>query len=447
MKDEAVRRILKLNHPHLFFIGRRRIVYPIRVTKKGFNLYSPDYHRVLLPDHFYDVRYGNKSIPENSTSVITYLGCQTNDSLVEIAHNDVYWPNTFINWSSDGYFCLEITSLAKYNMMFPGLPFYCDSYKRTKQYEIGIIHSRGMANNKNYVFVQLHSGFNNAKVEKKEITIKNKGNGIMSFNKLVSSKQTVKRDKLVWLNYEELSHLQLSKFNRIVSPKSSRVKKVQDSIEKHGFDKDYPILVDTNGVIQRGAHRWSACRNIKSGAYVQISNEKFILGRFNVEIEKENSSSRWLTPDMVASFANAGTGDYPLLQKFMDDTGLPIKASVALLKGQSALLGGREYDAVKLGYFKATHYKEAMEFVRYLQNFKDALPRKNDWKKAGFVMALAKVISSPKVDKKKLLQAVKRNRMRANVQQVTAENIRQLCEFYNYKLTKKYRINPEDFMR
>jgi len=445
MKSEAVFREFRINFPYIYYgNGRNYTVFVTRVTEKGFNLYDPASDRILLNSHLYDTRYGFKPLPSNMKILKTHVGREFSKSLKQV--DDIAWPPEMISdWDlpREGKVCQSVDGTS-YTFSEIGAVYSCSNRKGAIRYPIGKIHSKHKAGNgKYYLVIDLWNDDVAWPESVKKLTEKKEST--MSFKRQLEMKAAIPRPPMYWLEGDEVKGmLQKNELNRLSAEEGSHVKKLAKKIMHSGYSESWPIVVDRDGIIQRGHHRFHACISIGSGAYIEFHDRKFTEDDFHEDVLTEGISKRWATTDHVTRYANAGREQYQKAKEFMDETGMGVKAAIMILEGKSGLPCSAYMNKVKEGFINIPNYEKSLSMARYLEKFADFLTTPGQWKNTYFVGAIMKMLDSSKVDKARLLSCVK-SKGEFYVQKDIKRNIESLCDCYNFRLSKGKRIFLQDF--
>ena len=137
---------------------------------------------------------------------------------------------------------------------------------------------------------------------------------------------------------------ELNDFNRDVT----KVSKLEHSMRKHGWIDAYPLHCEKNGgktfKIKAGHNRIEAAKNLGLSVKFVVCNDSASIH------ELENATKPWTTKDYLTSYVRLGRPEYRAVEKYIEQTGMPLGTTISLLAGESAGSGN------KLTRFKEGRY-------------------------------------------------------------------------------------------
>lgn len=134
------------------------------------------------------------------------------------------------------------------------------------------------------------------------------------------------------------SNFKFSKENREIKPKT--VSEIKESMKKFGFMPGRPVLVNKEGYIIDGQHRFLAAKEIG------IDIEYDVIDGDSVEkmIVLNSTQSNWKLEDYVACYASQNIDCYRKLLKFQEKYDLTLSSAIAVLFGS-----GVKPDSIRKG--------------------------------------------------------------------------------------------------
>lgn len=130
---------------------------------------------------------------------------------------------------------------------------------------------------------------------------------------------------------KDYDKFELLKFNRNVV----KTKALESSMQKYGFLDPYPIHVtqsDKNGkfLIKSGHHRFYVARKLGISIKYVVSNDTISI------YELEKATVKWTMNDYLVSMSRDGNRQYEIVQKYCEDSGIPISCAISMLCGNMA---------------------------------------------------------------------------------------------------------------
>lgn len=94
----------------------------------------------------------------------------------------------------------------------------------------------------------------------------------------------------------------------------SRLRNLKRNIEKYGYKKAFPIVLDKDFVICDGHHRVAACIALKKNAYVLIDEEATVEEYAQISA----STQKWNINDFIKAAVNRGSQAAKIVEHFME---------------------------------------------------------------------------------------------------------------------------------
>lgn len=124
-----------------------------------------------------------------------------------------------------------------------------------------------------------------------------------------------------------LKDIRLTDVNRDVNP--YHVERLKNLIEKHGYFAGAPIIVDEDGLIIDGQHRYKAC--------LELGVEPVIVqdGNFDMVPILNSTQLSWSLKDYVKYYAAKAYEDYVILEQLCKAKNISVSAAYNILTGKS----------------------------------------------------------------------------------------------------------------
>lgn len=178
-----------------------------------------------------------------------------------------------------------------------------------------------------------------------------------------------------------LKDLKIDERNRDI--KLVHVERLQNLIAEHGYIKGMPIIVDKNGYIIDGQHRYMACKNLK------VEPEIVVEENFDIVPLLNSTQLRWGTAAYVKYWAAKGLTDYIILQNICKAKNISPGICYNIVFGKSMDKTGLE----RVGY-KSPIKNGEFKFPEHSKKYFEKLSRKID-----MILNLVSVLKLPKTDR------------------------------------------------
>jgi len=199
----------------------------------------------------------------------------------------------------------------------------------------------------------------------------------------------------------DYSKFELCQFNRDVN----KTKALKESMKLHGYIAAYPIhaVKSPTGKLQikAGHHRFEVAQQLGISVFYVVSDDAATVH------ELEKATVRWSTTDYLESFIRCGNDEYKELNKYIQETKIPIGICISILAGESASSGNKLVN-FKSGTFKVTEKgrEHANDIREVVAACRQVAPQACD---ATFVRALSRCLFIPEFDKKTFVVRVETN--------------------------------------
>lgn len=149
-----------------------------------------------------------------------------------------------------------------------------------------------------------------------------------------------------------LKDLRVTEANRDI--KKNQVDRIKESIKKHGYIDAVPILVDQDGFIIDGQHRYVACKELNVEPTIVQA------GSFDLVPVINSTQLSWSLPDYVKYYAAKGYEDYVILENICKQKKLKPSLVYNMIHNKSVnrptmdrlLKGKQQPEPIKHGAFK-----------------------------------------------------------------------------------------------
>lgn len=222
--------------------------------------------------------------------------------------------------------------------------------------------------------------------------------------------------------------IKLTEANREIN--QTHVEKLVAVIGKEGYINALPIVVDPDGFIIDGQHRYLACKQLGIDAPIVVEKNFDIVATLN------STQLNWSLKDYIKFYAEKGYEHYIILRALCKAKNITYNSAIAIISG---VLPGGDRAVVKQGGFKIPDISE--KALKKLDRKVDAIlklcaelgmpPRDR------LVITIARLMRDPNfafatMSSKIAYQKAKIHRC-TTIQEYTS----MLMEIYNYKNTKK----------
>lgn len=124
-----------------------------------------------------------------------------------------------------------------------------------------------------------------------------------------------------------MKDIKITEANRKIN--QYQVERLERIIKKNGYCKGRPILVDQDGFIVDGQHRYLACKNLGIDAPIeQVDN-------FDLVATLNSTQLNWSLRDYVNFYAVKGLEDYIILDALCKEKGISPAVAITIIYGKS----------------------------------------------------------------------------------------------------------------
>ena len=148
----------------------------------------------------------------------------------------------------------------------------------------------------------------------------------------------------------------------------ARLRVLKRNIEKYGFKKAFPIVLDKNFVICDGHHRVAACIALKKNAYVLVDEEATVEQYAQISA----ATQKWNINDFIKAAVNNGSQAAKIVEHFMEKFNFSASAIIRIEYGMhtrkadiielitSQKLAFKDIETIKA---KLTHIRECLSLL------------------------------------------------------------------------------------
>lgn len=146
-----------------------------------------------------------------------------------------------------------------------------------------------------------------------------------------------------------MNNIKLDPVNREILPK--QVKRLEESISKNGYFNGAPIVVNKDGYIIDGQHRFMACKNLGITPVIVEDNTENMIPVIN------STQMSWNNADYIHYYAEKGLEDYVILRSICKQKNISPKVAEVIITGKSSVReslhkSGGSLNLIRAGQFK-----------------------------------------------------------------------------------------------
>lgn len=239
-----------------------------------------------------------------------------------------------------------------------------------------------------------------------------------------------------------LKDLKVTEANRDI--RRNQVDRIKESIKAHGYINAVPILVDEDGLIIDGQHRYVACK--------ELGIEPTILqaGNFDLVPVLNSTQLSWSLSDFVKYYAAKGYEDYVILENICKAKKLKPSLVYNMIHNKSVnrptmdrqLKGSQQPEPIKHGTFKFPD-KSAKGLAKLERKIDAILELVSELKLPRtdrLVIAIAKLTQDPNFAFDTMRNKIEYQRARIYKCTTIQEYMVMLANIYNNKNAKKVAV-------
>ena len=255
-----------------------------------------------------------------------------------------------------------------------------------------------------------------------------------------------KHEEVVLLPASKLNKLVENKASRINDVNSPKIKKLRKAFVKEGFISRFPIIINSNFIVQDGHNRLIAAKLELCDVYYKVDNSFDLLE----DNRRMNIGTKWNSMDYITSYSNAGQKDYITIKEIHDLYGEQIgfKAILASASNVFNEVCGKIFESVQAGTFvlaKDVTLDTMIGDMKELLLLNDLM--NTDYKKPRVHMQMSLAYfwlrKQPNFDKKNFFKKLRSNREKV-VPQAGGQktNRKYLMDLFNLRLRKNKIVMP-----
>lgn len=234
-----------------------------------------------------------------------------------------------------------------------------------------------------------------------------------------------------------MDNIKLSAANRDVNQK--QVDKLKESIRQRGYIKGLPILVEQDGYIVDGQHRFLACKQLGIEAtIIEVSS-------FDLAPIINSMQSRWSLQDYVKYYAEKNIEDYIILERICKSKNISVSTAAAIITGKwaskSSIKKG-ERNPIKEGVFRIPDKsdKGLAKLDRKIEAIMHLISVLHLPKTDRLVLAVTRLSNDSNFSFKIMLSKIEYQRARIYRCSTIQEYMQMLANIYNNKNSKKVTV-------
>jgi hypothetical protein len=212
----------------------------------------------------------------------------------------------------------------------------------------------------------------------------------------------------------------------------AKIKRITASVQKGlNLFRYCPIMVNENGYIIDGQHRFVVCKKLGMKIFYILVPE-FTLRQI---AEMNQNASKWKDKDFLNCYTDLGNDNYKSLHEFCDKYQLNIGIASSLLS-EGKVRGAGRMDDVRDGLFKVNFYDFADAFMQKAMLFQSYCTA---YKSRGFLQAL-EVLNQSDFNITELIDKLQQNKLRIEACGNHKDYLSHMEDLFNYRNSKRKRI-------
>lgn len=216
----------------------------------------------------------------------------------------------------------------------------------------------------------------------------------------------------------------------------TKIKRILKSVENGlEFFKYCPIMINQDGYVIDGQHRFFVCKKLGLNIYYVIVPE-FTLRQV---AEMNNNASKWKDRDYLNCYVDVGIEDYIQLQKFIDEQKIGIGIAISLLQNQNAHGNAEVRESFRDGAFRIKHYDYAVGIMEIINRFH---PFCATYHTRSFIEALEQIMEGHEhaaiIDE--LIAKLEKHNLVIEQRSTAKEYLAHLEDLFNFRNSKRRRI-------
>lgn len=235
-----------------------------------------------------------------------------------------------------------------------------------------------------------------------------------------------RKGTLLEITPDEIKNLKLNDSNRLVGVQKSaylqRLNNLKKNMQKFGFRRAFPIVLNDDLVICDGHHRAQACIDLNINAWVLIDPE----AKVQEYAQMSNTTNRWRIADYVKAKVNEGVQAAQVVEYLMEKYKFAPQLIMRLEFGFS-LTNTYIINMINEGKFDFKSVKRIEILCQHIQECQLFIAAKQDKVK----IALAMMMEHPDYQQDRMVSKLKQKGGEVYPSQITSNYIEQLQKIYN----------------
>jgi len=238
-----------------------------------------------------------------------------------------------------------------------------------------------------------------------------------------------KKGVLLEVTPEEIKDLQRNGSNRMVgvtrTAYTNRLKNLKKNMEKYGYRRAFPIVLNEDLVICDGHHRAQACEELGINGYVLIDPDAVV----QEYAQMSNMTNRWTIPDFVKAKVNEGVKAAQVVEYLMEKFKFAPQLIIRLEFGFK-LTNNYIINMINDGEFDFKSVSRIEELCKHIAECQLYIAAKQDKVK----IAVAMMMEHPEYRHDRMITKLKQKGGEVYPSQITNNYIEQLQKIYNHGL-------------
>lgn len=233
--------------------------------------------------------------------------------------------------------------------------------------------------------------------------------------------------------------IKVSEANRDIS--RNHVDRLKGIIKEKGYLKGCPILVDEDGLIIDGQHRYLACKELG------IEPEIVCSGNFDIVPILNSTQMKWCLRDYVKYYATKDYEDYIILERICKNKGISPNIAYNIIFGKNTTRDalsrkGGSQSPLKNGTFKLPDKtdKGLAKLDRKIDRILALISALNLPRTDRLIIAIARIAKDSNFNFDKMLGKIEYQKARIYRCSTITEYMQMLANIYNHKNSKKIAV-------
>lgn len=235
-----------------------------------------------------------------------------------------------------------------------------------------------------------------------------------------------------------LKDIRITDVNRDIC--STHVERLKNLIKEHGYYSGLPIIVDEDGLIIDGQHRYLACKALNIEPTIVVEKSFDIVPYIN------STQLKWSLKDYVKYYAAKGYEDYIILERICKSKKISPNTAYAIMhnkiSGRVGLSRKSANNPIKDGTFKIADKsdKGLAKLERKMSAVFRIISLLNLPRTERLLLAITRLAEDPNFNFKVMEKKIEYQKSRIYRCATIQEYQQMLSAIYNYKNTKKVAV-------